>query len=83
MALIRCTECGKEVRDKVVMCPHCGCPMTEILLAMKAGDAASDVKNECDSSQMDAVTVIKPPAEDDAAEETLKETVRAAAKEAA
>lgn len=26
MALVNCTECGKEVSDKAVSCPHCGCP---------------------------------------------------------
>ena len=30
MALIKCTECGKEISDKATACPHCGCPMTEI-----------------------------------------------------
>jgi hypothetical protein len=24
MALIPCKECGKEISDKAVMCPHCG-----------------------------------------------------------
>ncbi|NLH16937.1 MAG: hypothetical protein GX455_10185 [Phycisphaerae bacterium] len=24
MALIPCNECGKEISDQVVMCPHCG-----------------------------------------------------------
>ena len=24
MALIKCRECGKEISDKAVMCPHCG-----------------------------------------------------------
>ena len=27
MALIRCTECGKEISDKATACPHCGCPV--------------------------------------------------------
>lgn len=26
MALITCTECGKEYSDKAVSCPNCGCP---------------------------------------------------------
>lgn len=29
MALINCHECGKEVSDKAVACPHCGCPIEE------------------------------------------------------
>lgn len=30
MALIKCSECGKEISDKASACPHCGCPMGEI-----------------------------------------------------
>ncbi len=24
MALIKCSECGKEISDKAKQCPHCG-----------------------------------------------------------
>lgn len=27
MALINCPECGKEISDKAVSCPSCGCPV--------------------------------------------------------
>lgn len=27
MALIKCQECGKEISDKAVSCPNCGCPL--------------------------------------------------------
>ncbi|NUM36675.1 MAG: zinc-ribbon domain-containing protein [Candidatus Brocadiae bacterium] len=27
MALISCTECGKEVSDKAASCPNCGVPI--------------------------------------------------------
>lgn len=26
MALISCSECGKEISDKATACPHCGAP---------------------------------------------------------
>lgn len=29
MALINCTECGKEISDKATSCPHCGNPMNQ------------------------------------------------------
>ena len=32
MALIKCTECGKEFSDKASCCPNCACP-TEIILS--------------------------------------------------
>lgn len=28
MALIKCSECGREVSDKATACIHCGCPIT-------------------------------------------------------
>jgi len=28
MALISCTECGKEVSDKASSCPNCGAPIS-------------------------------------------------------
>lgn len=27
MALIRCSECGREVSSKATLCVHCGCPI--------------------------------------------------------
>lgn len=27
MALIKCSECGKEISDKAITCIHCGCPI--------------------------------------------------------
>lgn len=29
MALIKCSECGKEVSDKASSCPNCGAPIKE------------------------------------------------------
>jgi len=29
MALISCTECGKEVSDKAASCPSCGAPISD------------------------------------------------------
>lgn len=34
MALIKCTECGKEFSDKAAICPHCGCPIEDVLKTM-------------------------------------------------
>ena len=46
MSMIKCTECGKEISDKATACPHCGCPMTEILSATKEEE---NLHYECDS----------------------------------
>lgn len=38
MALIKCIDCGKEISDKALACPNCGCPVS----AMTEGNANSD-----------------------------------------
>jgi hypothetical protein len=30
LALIKCSECGREISDKASSCPHCGCPVAGI-----------------------------------------------------
>lgn len=30
MALSKCKECGKDVSDKAVLCPHCGAPLPSL-----------------------------------------------------
>ena len=27
MALIKCPECGREISDRALNCPNCGCPL--------------------------------------------------------
>lgn len=45
MALIKCTECGKEFSDKALSCPNCGCPTEHILLEIKKGSTGEQKKN--------------------------------------
>jgi DNA-directed RNA polymerase subunit RPC12/RpoP len=28
MAMIKCSECGKDISDKAQTCPNCGCPIS-------------------------------------------------------
>lgn len=46
MALIVCTECGKEFSSKAPACPQCGCPTLEVLkeLSEKETTAGTDDK---------------------------------------
>ncbi len=30
MALIKCTECGKDISDKAIACPNCGNPLATV-----------------------------------------------------
>ncbi len=42
MALIKCSECGKEVSDKARTCPYCGNPIDTNVYCPKCG--SSNVK---------------------------------------
>ncbi len=37
MALIKCSECGKEISDKAGTCVHCGCPITKEKHSIRKG----------------------------------------------
>lgn len=54
MALIKCTECGKEFSDKAPSCPNCGCPTEEIL---KELNTVSVNENEVPQYDIDGETV--------------------------
>jgi len=43
MALIKCTECGREISSKAAKCPNCGCPVNE---AENARQVSNDIRNE-------------------------------------
>ena len=38
MALIKCPECGQDISDKALACPHCGCPMNASAQAQEQTD---------------------------------------------
>ena len=52
MAMIKCTECGKEYSDKASACPNCGCPISYSLVEStndnKSEELDSDIINEND-----------------------------------
>ncbi|MDO4171854.1 MAG: zinc-ribbon domain-containing protein, partial [Prevotellaceae bacterium] len=33
MAIVKCSECGKEVSDKATSCPNCGAPLQTVIQA--------------------------------------------------
>ncbi len=41
MALINCSECGKEISDKAISCPNCGNPINQSIDIIK-----NEIKNE-------------------------------------
>nr|MDA8228386.1 hypothetical protein [Desulfitobacterium hafniense] len=46
MALIKCTECSKEVSDKAAACPNCGCPVSNQLNKFQNLHGDSTVDND-------------------------------------
>ena len=43
MALIKCSECGKEISSKAAACPYCGCPIEDNnIVAVKIEKATTD-----------------------------------------
>ncbi len=42
MALIKCKECGKEISDQAISCPHCGCPLKTEKIKYKTETDLSD-----------------------------------------
>lgn len=46
MALIICTECGKEFSDKAPTCPQCGCPTSEVLKELSKNEPVSEMPAE-------------------------------------
>lgn len=35
MTMIKCEECGKEISDRAVNCPHCGAPTAIVKKAIR------------------------------------------------
>lgn len=56
MVLINCPECGKEVSDKAVDCPHCGNPLAVVETPVPAPVSIYECK-ECKSQFNEPFTV--------------------------
>ena len=50
MALITCTECGKEFSEKAPACPNCGCPTEEILKELSIDNESEKIEYENDET---------------------------------
>lgn len=48
MALIKCPECGREISDKAVSCPGCGCPVATFAPVIIKGHGEEIIKLEGD-----------------------------------
>lgn len=46
--LIKCPECGKEISDKVALCPNCGAPITEIVIQQ----SVTNEKEQCSDTSL-------------------------------
>ena len=43
MAMIKCSECGKQMSDKAKTCPHCGCE-NNVIVCPECGEIITDIK---------------------------------------
>lgn len=72
MALIKCTECGREISDKALACPNCGCPVEKERICAECGQTIPNNASECPncgcpqktveaSKSNDRMTAVKSP----------------------
>ena len=47
MALIKCSECGREVSDKASVCPDCGCPIEKKVICQECGQEFLESDTSC------------------------------------
>ena len=59
MALIICSECGKEISDKAEACPHCGCPVSGEIKSNSFPMESADINKEIDQKS-NKIRWIKP-----------------------
>lgn len=64
MALIICTECGKEFSDKAPACPNCGCPTDCIVESAEEGNGQentidSDIEKYIEVYGKDRIAICK------------------------
>lgn len=61
MALIKCSECGKEISDKADKCPNCGCPVKKQPYTVTINDTVVDIDSiwENHSNKNDFIKHIK------------------------
>jgi uncharacterized membrane protein YvbJ len=43
MALINCSECGKEISNKADKCPNCGNPINELRITPSSDKSTSNI----------------------------------------
>lgn len=54
MALISCSECGKQISDRADACPHCGAPVVSAQQAQPVYAATAPTQNVYGKSKRDA-----------------------------
>ncbi len=59
MALIKCPECGKEISDKAVSCPNCGCPIESMESDKENSSSVNQMQNIFQSNTQNIVNTWK------------------------
>ena len=58
MALLNCSNCGGQISDKALSCPHCGAPGPAARTAAEASDTNTNTKNKRTGSRSNTPLVI-------------------------
>lgn len=69
MALIKCSECGRDVSDKAPACPYCGCPMEDIISNSGKGKPFLEGSTQESNSRENEAQCVETPS-DASAEQT-------------
>ena len=56
MAIIKCSECGKEISDKASMCPNCGCPVS--VMESETKDDVGTNKDQIGKKKFNFITIV-------------------------
>ena len=80
MALIPCTECGKQISDSAKACPGCGCPVDKPVY-IKCAECGHDIPKNvaaCPECGCPVEIKIEQPKQADTGEDTIADLQKAA-----
>ena len=56
MAMIKCSECKKEMSDKALKCPNCGCPNVP---KIKCPECGNSFTVKCNRNEVVKAEIVK------------------------
>lgn len=59
MALVKCPECGREVSNKAVSCPGCGCPIADFKVKNSIDTLLDELYNKYPNEMVKAIKELR------------------------